>query len=193
MEGFWDVMSYGGLTDLGFSGLPYTWDNRREGWHNVKVRLDRALVVDALLDQFGDTAVTHIQTTESDHCGLLIRLQRSRWLQGQRREKPFRYENMWRRHETYDLTVSTAWATGCTSLEAIHSNLKGTQDTLKSWEREQFGSVKKELSRLRRELEMIRSDTLRSGPTSKERGVMSRLSELLAREEVMEKQRSHVE
>lgn len=66
------------------------------------------------------------------------------------------------------------------------------QDTLKSWEREQFGSVKKELSRLRRELEMIRSDTLRSGPTSKER-VMSRLSELLAREEVMEKQRSHVE
>jgi hypothetical protein len=39
---------------------------------------------------------------------------------------------------------------------------------------------------------MIRSDTLRSGPTSKER-VMSRLSELLAREEVMEKQCSRVE
>ena len=74
MEGFRDAMSYGGLTDLGFSGLPYTWDNRREGRHNVKVRLDRALGDDALLDQFGDTAVTHIQTTESDHCTVLIRL-----------------------------------------------------------------------------------------------------------------------
>jgi len=40
MEGFRDVISYAGFTDLGFSGLPYTWDNRRDGRHNVKVRLD---------------------------------------------------------------------------------------------------------------------------------------------------------
>jgi hypothetical protein len=193
MEGFCDVMSYGGFTDLGYNGLPYTWDNRREGRHNVKVCLDRAIVDDALLDMFGDSVVTHIQTTESDHCALLIRLQRTGWLQGQRRERPFRYENMWRRHENYETTVSTAWTTGCSSLEAIHSNLRGLQHTLSSWEWEQFGSVRKELGRLRSELERIRSCSLYSGPTKEEREVMNRLSELLAREEVMAKQRSRVE
>jgi len=43
MEGFRDVISYAGFTDLGFSGLPYTWDNRRDRRHNAKVRLVRVL------------------------------------------------------------------------------------------------------------------------------------------------------
>lgn len=31
------------LQDLGFSGYPFTWDNKREGNANVQVRLDRAV------------------------------------------------------------------------------------------------------------------------------------------------------
>lgn len=82
MEGFRDVISYAGFTDLGFRGLPYTWDNRRDGYNNIKVRLDRALADGLLLDVFGDSSVMHIQTAESDHCTLLIRLQRE-WMVAQ--------------------------------------------------------------------------------------------------------------
>jgi hypothetical protein len=82
MEGFWDVVAFCGFTDLGYFGLPYTWDNRREGLRNVKVRLDRALMDGKMLDQFGDSIVTHVQMVESDHCALHIKLQMNGVMQG---------------------------------------------------------------------------------------------------------------
>jgi hypothetical protein len=145
MEGFRDVVSYCDLTDLGYNGLPYTWDNRREGPANVKVRLDRALMDGKMLDLFGDSSVTHVQSTESDHCALLIKLQRNGELQGRRSQRPFRYENMWRRHEMYNETVNLAWVSGCSSLLVVQENLNGMQYALKSWEKEQFGSARAEL------------------------------------------------
>lgn len=42
-EGFREMVQYCEFMDLGYSGAPYTWDNRREGDRNIKVRLDRAL------------------------------------------------------------------------------------------------------------------------------------------------------
>ena len=42
MEGFREAVSICGFSDLGFIGLPYTWDSRQDGDHNIKVRLDRA-------------------------------------------------------------------------------------------------------------------------------------------------------
>jgi hypothetical protein len=51
--------------------------------------------------------VVHILMTESDHSGLLIRTSTSRMIQRRgTRRRPFRYENMWRRHHSYYDTVS---------------------------------------------------------------------------------------
>jgi hypothetical protein len=41
MADFCDTLFDCDLTDIGFSGLPYTYDNGRDGDANVKVRLDR--------------------------------------------------------------------------------------------------------------------------------------------------------
>lgn len=140
----------------GIQRTPIHLGQSARGAYNVKVRLDRALAYEKMLDLFGDTLVTHLQTTESDHCAVLIRLQQSGIFQGRRRERPFRYENMWRRHETYESTVVSAWSVGCTSLRSVQASLGGMQAALQAWEREQFGSVRKELSRLRHHLEEIR-------------------------------------
>jgi hypothetical protein len=43
MPDFWEVLSYCELHDLGFVGLPWTYDNKLEGEQNVKVSLDRAV------------------------------------------------------------------------------------------------------------------------------------------------------
>lgn len=99
MDGFRDAVSQCGFSDLGFIGLPYTWDNRQEGSRNIKVRLDRAFANGAFSEMFKDTKVWHVQTTESDHCCLLIECCRAK--KKRRRRRNFKYENMWRRDPSY--------------------------------------------------------------------------------------------
>lgn len=72
MDGFQDVVSACGFYDLGFFGLPYTWDNRQQGVDNIKVCLGRAFANPAFTDLFGNITIYHVQTTESDHCRLVI-------------------------------------------------------------------------------------------------------------------------
>lgn len=45
MDGFRDAVSLCGFSDLGFIGLPFTWDNHQQGDQNIKVRLDRAFAI----------------------------------------------------------------------------------------------------------------------------------------------------
>lgn len=43
MEDFRDTLNLCGLQDVGFSRTPWTYDNRKMGARNVKVRLDRGV------------------------------------------------------------------------------------------------------------------------------------------------------
>ena len=43
MQSFRDALDFCRLKDLGFSGFPFTWCNRRSGDHNVWVWLDRGV------------------------------------------------------------------------------------------------------------------------------------------------------
>ena len=43
MRGFRDAVADCALQDLGWRGVPFTWDNKQNGAANVKARLDRAL------------------------------------------------------------------------------------------------------------------------------------------------------
>ena len=69
---FQDAVNDCGFTDLGFHGLPFTWDNRQEGDRNVKARLDRALGDSRFMAELGDSEVFHLPLAESDHAGLLV-------------------------------------------------------------------------------------------------------------------------
>lgn len=55
-----------------------------------------------------------------------------------------------------------------------------------------FGSVKKQVRELKKELEDERSSTLYRGPMEKERATMAKPSNMLAREETMECQRARI-
>jgi hypothetical protein len=95
------------LTDLGFSGYMFTWDNRREGTDNVQARLDRATCTEEFLNSFPQTRVEHLATEETDHMALLIRVQKEIPV---RVAKPrgFQFEEMWTRHDSYDEMVQEA-------------------------------------------------------------------------------------
>jgi hypothetical protein len=51
---FRDALSDCDLNDVGFVGLPFTYDNGRAGDANVKVRLDRAMADTNWRDMFAD-------------------------------------------------------------------------------------------------------------------------------------------
>jgi endonuclease/exonuclease/phosphatase family metal-dependent hydrolase len=72
MDAFREVLYDCNLTDLGFSGVPYTYDNKRAGRANVKVRLDRAVACPAWRDMYADTRVQHLTSPVSDHCPVLV-------------------------------------------------------------------------------------------------------------------------
>ena len=74
MADFRDTLDVCGLKDLGFSGLPWTYDNRKSGGRNVKVRLDRGAATQSWLNRFFDASVTHLASPCSDHCPLLMRV-----------------------------------------------------------------------------------------------------------------------
>ena len=72
MQVFRDYLLACELLDLGFSGVLFTYDNGQQGGRNVRVRLDRAYADDAWRDLFPLTQVTHLATSCSDHCPLII-------------------------------------------------------------------------------------------------------------------------
>ena len=142
MAAFGEVAADCRLSDLGFHGLPYTWDNRQEAERNVKAHLDRALGDENFLEMLGDSEVYHIPLAESDHCGLLVEV-RERIPAGSRchrgKAKPFRYENMWKSHGEY--MVNQAWDPGpnAAGLTTASVALSSMQTALKHWDREVFG------------------------------------------------------
>jgi hypothetical protein len=194
MMAFQEMMHDCHLTDLGYRGLPYTWDNFQEGERNVKARLDRAFGDEKFLTSMGDTDVLHIPVAESDHCALLISLKDKGLGPGaqRRRMKPFRYENMWKMHADYMRFINHSWDPGDGSLEGVAASLNNLQASLRSWDRDTFGSVKKKIKQLREELEKEREATLFRGPTAHERSLVHEMAEMLAREETMERQRSRI-
>jgi hypothetical protein len=72
IEGFRDTIEECKFEDSGFYGLPYTWDNKRQGNRNIKVRLDRALGDDKFQESFDNIIVNHSQYCEYDHCDVVI-------------------------------------------------------------------------------------------------------------------------
>jgi hypothetical protein len=91
--------------------------------------------------------------------------------------------------------IRDAWDqnVGVGGLDEMQSSLRGVKSRLQTWERDVFGSVKKSLAALHRELEMERGRLIGCGPSRKEKQLMARITELLSREEVMEKQRARMD
>jgi len=193
MEGFRNAVNACGFSDLGFIGLPYTWDNRQQGADNIKVRLDRAFATESFSDLFRETKVWNMQTTESDHSCLIIECNCSNRGRSRKQKKNW-YENMWRRDPSYMKLVEDAWGDGAAvhDMNQLHHTLGKMQSSLREWEVSIFGSVRTDLARLRRELEDVRRRSIFAGPSHRERQIMSSIAELLAREEIMEKQRSRI-
>jgi hypothetical protein len=192
MERFRDCLTDCGLADLGFSGYAYTWNNRREGSDNVQARLDRATCTAEFSHLFPATMVEHLNTEETDHLALLIKVAALPSPQGPN-PRGFRFEKMWTRHDDYLPMIEQAWETedrGDQGLGALWGRLKHMSRSMQSWSRPVFGSVRKEIKRLRDQLAVAREAAIHTGDSQKVRQVEQELHEIYEQEEIMYRQRS---
>jgi hypothetical protein len=144
MRAFREVTEDCGLQDLGFSRVPYTWDNRQEGIANVKARIDRAFGNAALLNIFQVVQVKHISVVQSDHCMILTELKK-RITHCPLGRKAFKYENVLQTHGDYDKVVVDLWqkAERGVGLEGFAKTLSSLRSGLSSWGIATFGDFKK--------------------------------------------------
>ena len=190
MIDFRDALEVCGLGDLGFAGLPYTYDNKRAGRANVKVRLDRAVATNAWRDLFEYAKVDHLVAPSSDHLPILIRCSREEPMQAAGRR--FRqYEVMWEREASLPEVIMKTWTDlgSMINLGDISSGLGNLMKKLQVWSRKKFGNVIKEINKSRSRLEELLS---MNADRREIREATDSLNELLYREEMMWMQRSRV-
>jgi hypothetical protein len=108
MLAFRETLEVCGLVDIGFSGLPFTFDNRRKGRRNVRVRLDRVVADNAWRNTFVEAKVLHKVSPCSDHCPIMLQCvqEEATGPQPARRQ----YEVMWEREVSLPEHIANAWA-----------------------------------------------------------------------------------
>jgi hypothetical protein len=191
MFDFREVLSYCDLHDLGFNGTPWTFDNKQGGRRNVKVRLDRAVASPAWSNIFPRNYVSHLTSSRSDHCPILLTLEQNSAMSLPCR--PRRYEACWEREEALAEEVKLAWEghSRPRDLGAVATNLSGVMDCLQDWSKKNVGSVSKRIEKLRKQLENINRSTFQHNQEEKRR-IERELDSLLEQEEVYWRQRSRI-
>ncbi|XP_073362819.1 uncharacterized protein [Aegilops tauschii subsp. strangulata] len=191
MRAFREVLDDCAMQDLGYSGVPYTWDNRQAGSANVKARIDRGVANSEFLQHFELARVRHISAIESDHCFVFVETRVSVDRRGPRQ---FRYENVWQSHVDYDRIVADLWRKNHSGqgLASISATLQCMQVELGTWGAREFGCLAKTVKKLQKKLELLRAQTVGRGPSNEEKATVIKLREALRQEEVWMRQRSRV-
>jgi hypothetical protein len=191
MMDFREVLSHCDLYDLGFSGLPWTYNKNQRGTQIVRVRLDRGVENSDWMLMWPSTNVIHLTSPQSDHKAFLVEVRSGSETLHQHRV--FRYVIMWEREETLSSVVEKAWQrkNPGSDLGALAERLQVVTKDLKAWSRSNFWQITKQLEELHDEVVSLECDD----PIRNWDAILTakkKLDELLYREEMMWLQRSRV-
>ena len=190
MLAFRDMLEVCELVDLGFSGLPFTYDNKQHGRKNVRVRLDRAVADNKWRDIFSEARVVHNVSPCSDHTPLMLECIKEDT--PDIRCKFRRYEAFWERDPTLPEKVAAVWeqAGRKFSLGDVRAGLTKLMVELHAWGKKKFGNITQELERCRCRLEELMN---MNADRNEIREVSDHMQELLYREEMLWMQRSRID
>lgn len=108
---FREAVQENGLVDMGFSGRPYTWSNKRYGQQFIEERLDRCFCCTNWKKHFHDLLVVHLESWTSDHSPIFMEVvdrgSELRYTRGS--FKRSYYEDFWSPNEACQKIIEDEW------------------------------------------------------------------------------------
>ncbi|XP_020266944.1 uncharacterized protein LOC109842484 [Asparagus officinalis] len=143
------------LTHLKTIGCFFTWNNKQDKDSRVWSRLDRTLVNDNWIQHINSSHVEYMVPRLSDHSPAIV----SVYDDPSYGKKPFRFFNMWTKHDDFSTTVSSIWQTHINGFHmySVYSKLKMLKGALKSLNRRHFGNISEQVIRAKTEMEKART------------------------------------
>ncbi|XP_043717635.1 uncharacterized protein LOC122665544 [Telopea speciosissima] len=190
-EIFRDFLSSCDFLDLGFNGSVFTWNNRRKGAANIRIRLDRALCNAAWRQVFDNASIFVKPAVCSDHCPILVDTEGG-IVRGKR---PFRFESMWTLHEDCKNAASRAWSIPVSGPASKQTLLKiaHCKEVYKKWNAEVFGNIYESIKSIKDELSHIQGLPSSLYSQERESELQKLLDVQLQREEEMWRQKSRLD
>ncbi|KAK3012315.1 hypothetical protein RJ639_012615 [Escallonia herrerae] len=175
------VINDRGLIDLGFSGNPFTWNNKRPAQGNIRERLDRGLANPQWRLLFLNASIKHLPAHQSDHNPILLNT-----LEEDRHSpKPFKFLSCWTRDKSSHLVVKHAWkihVRGSPSFR-LSQKIRNTRKALKRWNSSHFGIIDTKIQKIKEALNKLQQQESSQENILLESNLQMELDEELTREE----------
>uniref|UniRef100_A0A0V0IU37 Putative ovule protein n=1 Tax=Solanum chacoense TaxID=4108 RepID=A0A0V0IU37_SOLCH len=136
---FIGVIEACGLTDLGYTGLPFTWCNQRDAKTRVWKRLDWSMVNDKWLENMPQTTIENLSFVGSDHSPLLMEMIKT----NQSHTKYFKFLHCWVDNGNFMNSVQQCWEQATTGdpMWKFHMKMKRLTSTLSKWSKQEYGDI----------------------------------------------------
>ena len=189
MEDFREAIAESGLSDLGYRGSRYTWNNGRDDAGFTKARLDHVLANRDWCSTFSNVVVRALAARSFDHKPLLIEV-------GQvlKSSRPgiFRFEASWVLEHDFQNIVGTAWdsdthASG--NFGRLRDKLSQCSRALTNWSRGKTRHGERSIKALTAKLEALQRH---EEPANRDtiRDIQGRIEKMLEQEDLKWRQRS---
>lgn len=176
-----------GLSDLGFTGYPFTWTNGREKEDNIQCRLDRAMTSDGFINRFTPVKVAHLPRFGSDHSAFRYPLKITPLMNKKKKPHIFRFEECWSKDENCEPLIRRYWTSNRGSCETKLAALQALDADFKHL---RSNEVRKEIFKIE---EASKDDCLWDGSQDgiqRYKDLERKHSDLLKKEETLWRQRS---
>jgi hypothetical protein len=143
MYEFGDFIVSMDLVDLPLLGRKFTWFHPNG---SSMSRIDRFLISEEWLNDWGGCSLWSLPRDISDHCPLILKRSNFDW-----GPKPFRFNNHWLVHKDYKNVVEEIWRNqsinGWMGI-VLKEKLKSIKIRLKEWSKEEFGGMEARITSL---------------------------------------------
>ncbi|XP_020255421.1 uncharacterized protein LOC109832477 [Asparagus officinalis] len=142
---FRDCIKDCNLNHLKTTGCFYTWNNKQDQDSRVWSRLDMALVNDAWIHLYTSSQVEFLLPRFSDHFPALVYF----YDECPGGKKPFKFFNMWTKHDSFLLVVTTIWQTKIDEYKmySVCMKLKQLRGALKDINKKHYYNISEQVQR----------------------------------------------